>query len=64
MSKIIFTILAVMKKNNFHDGEAQNSFSNDDDDVSGTPPLPPTDAFAPLSSNSKKLSTIITLFLF
>ncbi len=43
------------RENNVVDGEAQNSFSDDDDDVSGTPPpLPPTDVFAPLSSNYKK----------
>ncbi len=34
---------------------AQNSLSgDDDDDVSGTPPLPPPNVFAPLSSNYKK----------
>ena len=42
------------KENNVVDGEAQNSFIDDDDDVCGTPPLPPTDVFAPLSSNYKK----------
>ncbi len=42
------------KENNVDDGKAQNSFSDDDDDVSETPPLPTTDVFAPLISNYKK----------
>jgi hypothetical protein len=41
--------------NNVDPDVAQNSFSgDDDDDVSGTPPLPPPDVFTPLSSNYKK----------
>ncbi len=49
-----FYDLSGNEENNVDDGEAQNSFSDDDDVVGGTPPLPPTDVFAPLSSNYKK----------
>jgi hypothetical protein len=51
----IFYDFSGNKENSVDDGKAQNSFSDDDDDVSATPPLPPTDVFAPLiSSNYKK----------
>jgi hypothetical protein len=43
------------EKNNVDEGVvAQNSLSGDGDDVSGTPPLPPTDVFAPLSASYKE----------
>ncbi len=40
--------------NNVDADVAQNSLSGDDDDVGGTPPLPPPDVFASLSSNNYK----------